>query len=326
VTIADPPVRLKTGIWPARRRIIVPGAIAVLLAVLAYLPWMLPNYRVAFLQIAFMNVVLASSWNIIAGYAGYASFGHAAFFGLGAYTAALLMLKLGVHWLVAAIAGGLLAALLAAPLGFILLRLRGPYFAISMLGLAAAFEVVANSWVTLTRGGAGLNLPPTLNLTQVYFAMGIAMVIVVSVSYRIATSRYGLRLFAIRDDEQAAEVLGINTTLHKVSAFVLSAFFPGVVGGFYAWALAYIDPNSVFRPILSIGMVIMAMFGGIGTVLGPIVGALLLTTISEGLWSRFPVFHQAAYGALIIVVVLFMPGGIVNLARTRGWVPRGWRI
>jgi branched-chain amino acid transport system permease protein len=311
-------------------KLTVSGGLGLLLLVLALLPFVLPSYRTAFVLSTFMYITLASSWNIIAGYTGYVSFGHAAFFGLGAYTTSLLILKLGAHWLLAATAGGLVAAAVALPLGFILLRLRGPYFAISMLGLAAAFEVVANSWVSLTRGGAGLNLPPTLNLVQIYFAMGIAMVLVIGLSYRIATSRYGLRLFAIRDDEQAAEVLGINTTLHKVSAYVISAFFPGVVGGFYAWNLAYIDPSSVFRPILSIGMVIMAMFGGIGTVAGPILGGLVLTTLAEGLWSRLPVFHQAAYGMLIIIVVLFLPGGIVggvvNLLRRHGVALRGWRF
>jgi len=312
---------MRTAIW---------AGLGVGLVVLAALPFVLPNYRTAFLLLTFMYVTLASSWNIIAGYTGYASFGHAAFFGLGAYTASLLIIKLGVHWLLASLAGGLVAALLALPLGFILLRLRGPYFAISMLGLAAALEVIANSWVTLTRGGAGLNLPPALNLVQVYFAMGCVMIVVVGLSYRIITSRYGLRLFAIRDDEQAAEVLGIDTTLHKVSAFVISAFFPGVVGGFYAWNLAYIDPTSVFRPILSIGMVIMTMFGGIGTVAGPVIGAVLLTVLSEGLWARLPEFHRAAYGALIILVVLFVPGGIVGgmtkLLERRGVVLRGRRL
>jgi branched-chain amino acid transport system permease protein len=311
-------------------RIAVWVGLGVVLAVLAVLPFVLPNYRIAFLLLTFMYVTLASSWNILAGYTGYASFGHAAFFGLGAYTAALLITRLQVHWLLASLTGGLVAALLALPLGFILLRLRGPYFAISMLGLAAALEVIANSWVTLTRGGAGLNLPPALNLVQVYFAMGIAMVAVIALSYRIITSRYGLRLFALRDDEQAAEMLGIDTTLHKVSAFVISAFFPGVAGGFYAWNLAYIDPTSVFRPILSIGMVIMTMFGGIGTVAGPVIGAVLLTVLSEGLWARLPEFHRAAYGALIILVVLFVPGGIMGAAsrllERHGIVLRGRRI
>jgi branched-chain amino acid transport system permease protein len=292
---------------------------------LAVAPLALPNYRTTFLLLTFMYVTLASSWNIVSGYTGYVSFGHAAFFGLGAYTAALLMLRLGAHWLLASLAGAALATALAIPLGFILLRLRGPYFAISMLGLSAAFEVVANSWVTLTRGGAGLNLPPSLNLFQVYYAMGLSMLAVVLVSAWIITSRYGLRLLAIREDEGAAEAMGINTTAHKVSAFAISAFFPGLVGGFYAWHLAYIDPNSVFRPILSIGMVIMTMFGGIGTVSGPILGGFLLSLVAETFWAKLPELHRGVYGLLIVVVVLFMPGGIMNLLRSRGLLPRNWR-
>jgi len=273
-----------------------------------------------------MYVTLASSWNIIAGYTGYASFGHAAFFGLGAYAATLLMQRLDIHWLVACLAGALLAAIIALPLGYTLLRLRGPYFAIAMLGLAAAFEVIALTWVGLTRGGAGLNLRPTLNLMQVYYAMGLAMVAVIALSTWIVSSKYGLRLFAIREDEGAAEAMGIDTTTHKVSAFVLSAFFPGLVGGFYAWHLAYIDPNSVFRPIISIGMVIMTMFGGIGTVTGPIIGAVLLNGVSELTWARLPEFHRAVYGVLIIAVILFMPGGVVNLLRRWHVMPRNRRI
>jgi branched-chain amino acid transport system permease protein len=293
---------------------------------MAILPFVLPPYRTTFLLLTFMYITLASSWNIVSGYTGYVSFGHAAFFGLGAYTASLLIIRMGVHWLAAAIAGGLLAAAIALLLGGILLRLRGPYFAISMLGLSAACEVVASTWVTLTRGGAGLNLPPSLNLLQVYFGMGAAMIAVVLLSYRIITSKYGLRLIAIREDEGAADALGINTTAHKVSAFVLSAFFPGLVGGFYAWHLSYIDPNSVFRPILSIGMVIMAMFGGIGTVTGPVIGGALLSLLAEAFWARLPEFHRAAFGALIVVVVLFMPGGVMELMRQRGILPRNWRL
>ena len=302
------------------------GVLGLVLAVLAILPFVLPNYRTALLLLTFMYITLASSWNIMAGYTGYVSFGHAAFFGLGAYTAALLIIRLGVPWVAAAFAGALVAALLALPLGFILLRLRGPYFTISMLGLAAALEVGANTWVALTRGGAGLNLPPAISLVQVYFAMGLAMLAVVALSYRIITSRYGLRLVAIREDEQAAEAMGINTTAHKVSAFVISAFFPGLVGGFYAWHLSYIDPNSVFRPILSVGMVIMTMFGGIGTVTGPVLGGALLSLFAEAFWARLPELHRGVYGALIVVVVLLLPGGIMNLLKSRGILPQNWRL
>lgn len=308
------------------RRTVWLALLTLAVAALAVAPLMLPAYRTTYLLLTFMYVTLACSWNIIAGFTGYASFGHAAFFGLGAYTAALLIIRAGTHWLLAAIAGGLLAAALAVPLGYILLRLRGPYFAIAMLGLAAAFQVIALTWVTLTRGGAGLNLPPSLNTIQVYYAMGGAMLAVIGLSAWIVTSRYGLRLIAIREDEGAAEAMGIDTTVHKVSAFVLSAFFPGLVGGFYAWHLAYIDPASVFRPIISIGMVIMTMFGGVGTVLGPVLGAVLLTAISEATWARFPEFHRAVYGALVIIVILFMPGGIMSVLKRLGLIPRTWRI
>ncbi len=182
-----------------KRLVWIVGVVLVLVA-LAIAPLMLPNYRVTFLALTFMYVTLASSWNIIAGYTGYVSFGHAAFFGLGAYTAMLLMQRLDVHWLLAAIAGGGLAVIVSLPLGYTLLRLRGPYFAIAMLGLAAAFEVVALTWVSLTRGGAGHNLRPSLNLMQVYYAMGLAMVAVIALSAWIVSSKYGLRLFAIRED------------------------------------------------------------------------------------------------------------------------------
>jgi branched-chain amino acid transport system permease protein len=285
---------------------------------LAALPFFASAYYVRFFMLTFMYVSLASSWNIISGYTGYVSFGHSAFFGLGAYTAALAILHWNLHWLPASLLGALLATLVSLPLGFILLRLRGPYFAISMLGLAAAFEIVAASWVEVTKGGSGLNLPPVLAINDIYYAMGATMLVVIGLSYKLITSPFGLRLLAIREDEQAASVMGINTTTHKVTAFALSAFFPGLVGGFYAWSLSYIDPNSVFRSILSVGMVIMTMFGGIGTVTGPIIGGVLLNILSELFWARLPEFHQAAYGTLIILIVLALPGGIISVMKTRG--------
>ncbi len=300
-------------------------ALAVIVAALVIAPFVLPAYRTTFLLFMFMYVTLASSWNIVSGYTGYVSFGHASFFGIGAYTAALLILRAGAHWLPASLAGAALAVVFALPLGFILLRLRGPYFAISMLGLSAALEMIALSWTPLTRGGAGLNLPPHQSAIEMYFAMGLAMTAVIILSRKIITSKFGLRLVALREDEIAAESLGINTTAHKVAAFAISAFFPALVGGFYAWYLSYIDPNSVFRPILSVGMVIMTMFGGIGTVLGPIIGAVFLNVISEIFWVQLPELHQAAFGGLIVLVILVMPGGVIRLLKDRGILPANWR-
>ncbi len=302
------------------------AVVVLIVAGIAVLPMVVPGYRITFLLFAFMNVALAASWNLISGFTGYVSFGHVAFFGLGAYAASLLITEAGVPWLVAAVAGGGTAALFALLLGAVLLRIKGPYFAIATLGLAEVLRVLAAAWVSVTGGGAGYYLPPKVQPVQVYYAMAGLMLAVVLLTRIIARSDFGLRLMSIREDEGAAEVMGINTTRHKIAAFMLSAVFPGVAGGLYAWQLSYIDPFSVFRPVLSVSMVIMTMFGGIGTVLGPVIGGISLSVLAEAFWARLPEFHQAAFGVLIVIVLLFMPGGIMALLRRRGIIPagRGW--
>ncbi len=299
---------------------------SLMLVGIALLPQLVPAYRIIFLLFAFMNVTLAASWNLISGFTGYVSFGHVAFFGLGAYAGALLITEAGVPWPLAALAGGVLASAFALLLGVVLLRLKGPYFAIATLGLAEVLRVLAAAWVPVTGGGAGYYLPPEVETVPVYYAMAGLMVAVVFVTWLIARSDFGLRLLSIREDEGAAEVMGVDTTRHKIAAFMISAFFPGVAGTFYAWQLSYIDPFSVFRPVLSVSMVIMTMFGGMGTVLGPVIGGFSLSLLAEAFWARLPEFHQAAFGVLIVVVLLFIPGGIMALLRQRGIVPagRGW--
>jgi branched-chain amino acid transport system permease protein len=300
--------------------------LALLLVGIAIVPLVLPTYRVLFLLLTFMYITLAASWNLISGFTGYVSFGHVAFFGLGAYTAAILITQYGVPWLLAALAGGVLAIFFALVLGAVLLRIKGPYFAIATLGLAEVMRVSAAAWVSVTGGGSGYYLPPTMELTPLYYAMAGLMLLVILVSRAVARSDFGLRLLSIREDERASEVMGINSTRHKIAAFMLSAFFPAVAGGFYAWQLSYIDPFSVFRPTMSVNMVIMTMLGGMGTVLGPVIGGLSLSLILEAFWARLPELHQAASGILIVIVLLFMPGGIVNLLQKRGIIPtrRGW--
>jgi branched-chain amino acid transport system permease protein len=154
--------------------------------------------------------------------------------------------------------------------------------------------------------------------------MGLVALATVGTTYVIANSKFGLRLLAIREDEIGAEVMGINTTFYKLAAFVLSAFFAGVVGGIYAWHMSYIEPESSFALLVTIEMIIMAMFGGRATVLGPVIGATSLYLASEMVWARFPEAHLAVYGLLIIVVVLYMPQGVMGMMRQRDWVPRGW--
>jgi branched-chain amino acid transport system permease protein len=300
--------------------------LVLLLAGIAVVPLVLPTYRVLFLLLTFMYITLAASWNLISGFTGYVSFGHVAFFGLGAYTAAILITRFAIPWLLAALAGGVLAGLFALLLGVVLLRIKGPYFAIATLGLAEVMRVSAAAWVPVTGGGSGYYLPPTMQLNPLYYAMAGLMLAVILVSRAVARSDFGLRLLSIREDERAAEVMGIDTTRHKIAAFMLSAFFPAVAGGFYAWQLSYIDPFSVFRPVMSVNMVIMTMLGGIGTVLGPIIGGLTLSVVAEAFWARLPELHQAASGILVVIVLLFMPGGVVNLLQKWGIVPtkRGW--
>jgi len=248
-----------------------------------------------------------------------------AFFGMGAYTGALLISRLGVHWLLASGAGGGMAALLAAAIGWPCLRLKGPYFAIAMLGLNEVMRIIASSWESLTKGGTGITLPPVLNIVPLYFAMGLTALGVACLSRAIVRSKFGLRLIAIREDEVAAEAMGINTARHKLAAFMLSAVGPGVVGGLFADYTSYIEPVSVFPVLTTVTMIIMTLFGGQGTVLGPVIGAASLYFIQDYVWARFLFLHQTLFGALIVAVVLYMPRGMMGLLRDRGWVPRGYR-
>jgi len=293
-----------------------------IVAVLALLPAILSGYHISFMIQMFMWVALAGSWNLISGLTGYVSFGHVAFFGVGTYTAALLITKAGWHWLAAGLAGCIPAMLLALVIGYPCLRLKGPYFAISMLGLNEVVRALVSYFEGFTGGGSGISLPPIVAIVPVYYAMAAAAIVVTVVTYLIITSRFGLRLLAIREDELAADAMGINTAAYKLYAFLLSAAFPGIVGGFYAWYASHVEPMSVFPLITTITMIIMCLFGGSGTVLGPVLGAVLLSIMQELVWARFLWVHQALLGALIVAVVLLMPRGILGILRHHFRLPR----
>jgi len=288
-------------------------------ALLGLFPLVANPYHISFFVITFMYIALAQSWNIISGYAGYISFGHVSFFGVGAYTTTLLIVKLGVSWLIAAVLGGVATTVLSVIVGYPCLRLKGPFFAIGMLGLSQLLMLIVMMLHSITGGGEGIALPPIVRTVPTYYAMGLTAMVVVLLTYWISKSKLGLRLMAIREDEVAAEVMGINTTNYKLAAFMLSAFFPGIAGGINAWYVNFIDPPSVFAVLISIQMVIMATFGGRGTVWGPVLGAVTLNLFSEFFWARFPFLHQGLFGLLIVVVILFMPRGIMGFLRDRGW-------
>ncbi len=293
-----------------------------ILAGLAVMPFFVSNYIVTFTIQMFMWIALAGSWNLISGFTGYVSFGHVAFFGTGAYTAAILIGKAGWHWVPAGLAGSMTAATLALIIGYPCLRLKGPYFAIAMLGLNEVVRALVSYFEGLTGGGSGISLQPILSLQPIYYAMGGVALAVVLLTYRIITSRFGLRLFSIREDELAAEVMGIHTARLKLYAFLLSAAGPGIVGGFYAWYASHIEPLGTFQLLTTITMIIMCLFGGKGTVLGPVVGATALSIFQELVWVRFLFVHQAIFGALIVGVVLLMPKGILGVIQERYRLPR----
>jgi branched-chain amino acid transport system permease protein len=298
-----------------------PVALGLLAVALALYPLEATGYGLRVGLQLFMWIALAQSWNLISGLTGYVSFGHVVFFGTGAYTASLLV-NAGMPWPLACLSGGGAGALLALIIGWPCLRLKGPYFAIAMLGLNEVMRVIVSYAEGLTGGGNGLSLPTLDASRSIYYAMGLVAAAVTAVTYAIVTSRFGLRLMTIREDEVAAEAMGIDTLRYKIYAFMLSAIGPGIVGGLSARDQGYIEPISVFPLIMTITMIVMALFGGKGTIWGPVLGAVVLFIFQEAVWARFVYLHQLLFGAIIVAVVLLMPRGILGVLQQKYNLPR----
>ena len=295
-------------------------------AVLLILPAVVSTYYVSYLLLLFMYLTLALSWNLITGYTGYLALGHAAFFGIGAYVSALLITRYNLPWPIAALAAGFGAAIGAALMGVLCLRLRHIFFAIATLAFSEAIRVIALSWDSLTKGGYGITLTPYPYLTPFYFAMGVCAACTILMTFLIARSDFGLRLLAIREDEDAAEAMGVDTTKAKIIAFILSAIPCGVAGGVYAPYITFIEPLSVFNVLITTQLIVMAIFGGTGTIVGPIVGVLLLTFVQELFWVNFPFVHRVLFGALIVLTVRYMPQGLIAPLIDKGILPRSRSI
>ncbi|MFL5379752.1 MAG: branched-chain amino acid ABC transporter permease, partial [Myxococcales bacterium] len=261
-------------------------AAASLLFVVA-IPFVGSDYLVGFAFTTFLFVAMAYGWNLISGYTGYLSFGQISFFGVGAYATAILVAKASWAWPFAVVAGMAISAVLAVPLGWAMLRLRGPYFALGMLGLAQVLQTVASAWSSVTNGGEGIYLPPAESLRALYFASAILVVLALLTTWLVDRSAFGLRLRSIGEDEIAAEAMGVDTTRAKLRAFVLASLVPAVAGGLYAFRLSYVDPSSAFPAAYEIQVILMAIFGGAGTVFGPLAGGILLAALGEALWARF---------------------------------------
>ncbi len=281
----------------------------------ALLPLFASDYLVGFVFNMFLFLILAYGWNLLSGYSGYLSFGQISFFGVGAYTLAILVFRLHWPWPLGVLCGTWVAVVLAAPLGWLMLRLRGPYFALGMLGFVQVLFMVASAASSITGGGEGIYLPPEASLQPLYYAAAVMVAAGAATTWVIERSAFGLRLQAIREDELAAEAMGVNTTRNKLAVFVLSAVFPAVAGGLYAWRLSYIDPASAFPGQYEMQSILMTIFGGAGTIWGPLLGGAALSIMGEVIWARFAELHLFLFGSLIVLVLLFMPEGAIPLLR-----------
>ena len=295
--------------------------IVILLVILIILPLFVKNqYILHLIILVMMWAALGISWNLLGGYTGQVSFGHAAFFGVGAYTACLLHTKLGVSLWAGFLFAGVAGALISIPIGAICLRLRGPYFALSVLALAEILRLITLHWKSFTEGAVGILLiVPVMGekVEYYYLILGLGIFIMLTIAY-ILKRRMGFYFIAIREDEDAAEALGIFTTRYKLYSLIISAFFTGIIGSFFANYTQFIDPYIVFSiGEVSIAMVLVVVLGGIGTFWGPVVGALIVVLLSEGFRSFFAQASILVYGALIIIVILFLPRGIVGSIKAK---------
>ncbi len=277
--------------------------------------------------------LLGASWNLLGGFGGQVSFGHATFFGVGAYATMILYLRLGLAPWYGMVLGGLAAVAVSLPIGLICFRLRGPYFSLSTLAVAEIVRLIALNWEALTNGPVGLLITtlPRVALgarainweskVPFYYIIAALAVLAMGATWRLSRARLGAYLLAIREDEDAAEAVGIDTVRAKVLTLALSAFFTGLAGGFYGLYFRYVDPDAVFPIALSVEMVFIAVVGGLATVIGPVIGAVFLTTIGELFRERFLVGHLIFYGLFMMLAIRFLPEGIWGGAR-RLWTGR----
>jgi len=297
----------------------------ILLASLLTTPLLVksPFYQDLLVMI-FFYATLASAWNLIGGFAGQISLGHTAFFGLGAYTSTLLYLNFGLSPWFGMLAGAALAVVVGVGVGYPCFRLRSHFFALATIAFAEVLRLLASYWRGLTKGGVGLLIPfkPGVEnfmfrskLPYIYIALAL-MLTVAAISYLVKRSYLGFYLIGLREDQDAAESLGVNTSRCKLIALIISVVFTSLAGTFYAQYLLFIDPDTVFSLSLSIEMALLCIIGGVGTVVGPILGSFILTPLDVLLrgWlgPLYAGLNFIAYGTVLIIVVICFPWGIMK--------------
>lgn len=307
------------------------GAGVAALVVVAAVPFVVTDpSRLNLLILVLMAAQIGVAWNLIGGYAGQISLGHAAFYGIGAYTSTLLLLKLGLNPWLGMLAGGVTAAVLSVAFGWSCFRLKGHYFAMATIAVAELVQIVFTNW-DFAGGAVGLTVPMTHDgwawlvfagkRPYYWLALGLLLV-TLGATVLVERSHVGYYLRALKDEPDAARSIGIDITRYKQIALALSAFFTALGGSLYAQKELYIDPPSVLSTALSIKMSLVAILGGIGTLFGPVLGAVVLTTIEELTRAMFGGSGRGTdtiiYAALIIAIAVFYPSGLIG-----AW--RGWR-
>ena len=282
------------------------------IALFALLPLVAEPYALGIGLSLLMWIALAESWAMFSGLSGYISLGHAVFYGVGAY-ATVLLWQVVPLWLAIPLSG-VAAGLLAVCLGWPCLRVRGPYFVILTLGVSEFVKYIVIS-TEAALGRQGRLLIGTPSLTVLFEAMLVLAVISMIVLYVVRSSKLGAGLLAIREDEVAAEAVGVNATALKLLAFTLSALIPGMVGGLMILRSTYFEPLQAFSPTTSFTIVTIAILGGTDEVPGPVLGAVLLVLMSELLWARAPEVYMIILGVLLVAFVLFLPEGLLGRAQ-----------
>ncbi|MDD3656618.1 MAG: branched-chain amino acid ABC transporter permease [Atribacterota bacterium] len=286
------------------------------IVVFILLPNFVSGYYVRIFTAIFMYATIAQCINLMSGYMGYLPFGHVMFFGIGAYMTAILMGR-GLPFIVAIPLASVSAIVVSIILGFPVLRLRGHYFAIATIGMNGAIMSVAQNATEITGGAMGTTypiilLPPGRVYNYFYLAFLGLMVITALTMYFIVNSKFGYGIRSIKANEEAANSMGINTTYTKVSAWAISALFTSIAGGLYGYWMSFISPDEVFDLMFVTNSIIMMLIGGAGTILGPIVGAFIIESVSEFAWSGFMEYHLAVLGIATIVIVFFVPRGVIG--------------
>jgi branched-chain amino acid transport system permease protein len=299
-----------TRFMSEHRRFLLVGFLVLIVVFLATLPVWAGAYNIRVLTSVLIYVVLAVSWSMFSGTTGYMSLAPAAFFGLGIYAVALLQKELP-FFVIIAIAGAISFAF-ALLVGLVTLRLRGIYFAIFTFGLVVFMTEVVQYMETRLTGAHGQAIIPIDNNTLLYIALGLVVVTVLIV-YFVRRSRYGLALLSIGGNEEAAEHMGVNTTMVKVLFFAISSIFMGAAGVIAAPTLLYVNSNIAFSPFYSFMPILMAIFGGMQHDAGPVIGGLILGYLERTLRSQLFTYFMLGFGIIMVMVVLFLPNGIVGL-------------